>query len=343
MVDSADPNRDMKKILSHLIPWLITIVALYLAFRGVDWVTLVEHLSEVDLGWVTIALGLTVGSYLLRARRWQVLFPERAIDYPNAVRVLFLGFFMNNVLPARTGELVRAHAGARVTGLTRTLVLATVASERLADGLVISILFVVFAFHLGDEHVSQNLLYVACFFAVAIGGVLLMLALRRPLFAFVERLHQRFRHRAAGYLVDRFRIFVDGLAPLCTPAKIPAISLWSIVVWFVELGVFFAVTRAFGASLDLPGCVLFLVTVNFSSLIPAAPGGIGVIEAIASAVLVSIGVPKELALTMVITQHVIQYLVVGIPGAIVLATSKGNFGSLKELQEDRDRPSPVEA
>lgn len=333
----------MKKILSHLIPWAITLVALYFAFRGVDWSTLVDHLSGVDLGWVFLALGLTIASYLLRSRRWLSLFPERTIGYVNAVKVLFLGFFMNNVLPARTGELVRAHAGSRVTGLTRTLVLATIASERLADGLVISLLFVVFAFHLGDANLSQNLFYVACFFAAAIVGVLIMLALRRPLFAFVERLNGKMRHRAATYLVNRFRIFVDGLAPLCTPARIPAITVWSIVVWLVELGVFFAVTRAFDSHLSLAECVLFLVTVNFSSLIPAAPGGIGVIEAITSAVLVSVGVPKELALTMVMTQHVIQYLVVGIPGAIVLATSKANFGNLKELDDDRERPVSVEA
>jgi len=333
----------MKKLFSHLIPWLITAVALYFAFRGVDWSTLVDHLSGIDLGWVSLAFGLTISSYLLRARRWQSLFPERAIDYPSAIKVLFLGFFMNNVLPARTGELVRAHAGSRVTGLTRTLVLATIASERLADGLVISLFFVIFAFHLGDATLSQNLLYVACFFAAAIGAVLVMLALRRPLFAFVERLSGKFEHRAATYLVDRFRIFVDGLAPLCTPAKVPAITLWSIVVWFVELGVFFAVTRAYDAALGLPECVLFMVTVNFSSLIPAAPGGIGVIEAIASAVLVSVGVPKELALTMVMTQHVIQYLVVGVPGAFVLATSKGNFGTLKELHDESERPVSAEA
>jgi uncharacterized protein (TIRG00374 family) len=158
----------MKKITTQILPWLITLVALYVAFKGVDWRALIDHLSGVDLGWVTLAFSLTVSSYLLRARRWQLLFIERTIDYRNAAKVLILGFFMNNVLPARTGELVRAHVGSRVTGLTRTLVLASIASERLADGLMISLLFLLFAFHLGDEHVSQNLLYVACFFAAAV-------------------------------------------------------------------------------------------------------------------------------------------------------------------------------
>lgn len=336
------PNLVMKKITTQILPWLITLVALYVAFRGVDWRALIDHLSGVDLGWVTLAFSLTVSSYLLRARRWQLLFIERTIDYRNAAKVLILGFFMNNVLPARTGELVRAHVGSRVTGLTRTLVLASIASERLADGLMISLLFLLFAFHLGDEHVSQNLLYVACFFAAAVAGVFLVLLLRRPLFGLAERLASRFPNRATRYALDRFQIFINGLAPLCTPARVPAIFLWSVVVWLIELGVFVAVTHAFGANLGLAECVLFLVTVNFSSLIPAAPGGIGVIEAIASAVLVSIGVQKELALTMVIAQHVIQYLVVGIPGAIILATSRGRFGQIKELRDERELTASAE-
>ena len=72
--------------------------------------------------------------------------------------------------------------------------------------------------------------------------------------------------------------------------------------------------------MEIPFYVLFMVAVNFSSLIPAAPGGIGVIEAVVKTVLVSVGIDAELALAMVITQHIMQYLVVGIPGAAIMMT-----------------------
>jgi uncharacterized membrane protein YbhN (UPF0104 family) len=88
----------------------------------------------------------------------------------------------------------------------------------------------------------------------------------------------------------------------------------------VELAVYWQVSSAFHQPLELPKCVLFMVAVNFSSLIPAAPGGLGVIEAAATAVLVSVGLEHEKALTMVLTQHVLQYLVVGIPGIFFLST-----------------------
>jgi uncharacterized protein (TIRG00374 family) len=122
--------------------------------------------------------------------------------------------------------------------------------------------------------------------------------------------------------------------PMFTLSRAPVLCLWSVIIWSIELFVYVAVAKAFGASLTMSMCVLFLATVNFSSLIPAAPGGIGVIEAFASTVLVSLGLEKEHALAMVIAQHMIQYLVVGIPGALVLLTWKKEVELAKESQSE---------
>ena len=84
-------------------------------------------------------------------------------------------------------------------------------------------------------------------------------------------------------------------------------------VWLLS----FTKSNSFSADLSFLACVVFMVAVNFSSLIPAAPGGIGVIEAVATAVLVGIGIEKELALSMVITQHAIQFMMIAIPGLII--------------------------
>jgi uncharacterized protein (TIRG00374 family) len=250
-----------------------------------------------------------------------------------SARVLILGFFMNNILPARTGELVRAHMGAKVTGEKRTLVLASIAIERLTDGLMISALFVFFAIGVADQNLGTNLLYVAAIFGIATIGVIAVLLLRTKIFSLLQRLQKRYQHKTFEYTLDRFQVFINGLLPLCSKEKLPIITLWTIIVWFTELAVFMAVVKAYGASLDISHAVLFMVAVNFSSLVPAAPGGFGVIEAIASAVLVSMGVEKEHALSMVISQHMIQYIVVGIPGLIVMLSWKS---TLKEIQTDEE-------
>jgi dolichyl-phosphate beta-glucosyltransferase len=100
--------------------------------------------------------------------------------------------------------------------------------------------------------------------------------------------------------------------------RLVTLSVMSFIIWGVELLVFVAIARAYQVDLSIAGFGLFLAAVNFSSLIPAAPGGIGVIEAFATAALVHIGVEREAALSMVATQHLMQFLVVGVPGVFLL-------------------------
>lgn len=322
----------MKAFFTKVMPWLITIAALYYAFKGVEWQTLLDHVGSASPVWLSAAVLLTVFSYLFRARRWQHLFPNPVISYLNSLKVLILGFFMNNVLPARAGEFVRAHLGAKVTHETRTLVLATVASERLADGLTLSVIFVAFALGTPDQEKFSGLMSVVYLFAIAGIGFALLLINRPLLYGIAEKFSGHLDSRASRYATNRLQVFLDGLGPLYSLTRFPMLCVWSFVIWFTELGVYYFVQEAFGAELSLHHCVLFLVGVNFSALIPAAPGGIGVIEVVATTILVVLGVPREQALCMVIVQHVIQYFVIGIPGAFLLFNFKNQIQRLK--QED---------
>lgn len=332
------------RVIKHSIPWLITAVALYFAFKGIDWDAFFNHLKQASGTWLLGAVLLTIASYAIRAYRWLWLFPKKVPTYLDAYKILILGFLMNNVLPARAGELVRAHFGAKISGEKRTLVLATVASERLADGLTISLMFVIFAISIGDAGLSKNFLYVAFAFGIATLGVITVLALREPIFKIISKLVGKFDSKASQYTLSRMQLFIEGLSPLCSLSRVPYITVLSAITWSVELGVFYFVSEAYGSPLTLSQCVLFLVAVNFSSLIPAAPGGIGVIEAITKAVLVSLGMDNEHALSLVITQHVIQYVCIGIPGAIILITLKQSLSDLQHEAEsslsDTDQTEP---
>lgn len=312
-------------LLKVLLPWGITAAALFLAFRGVEWGQLLTHLRNAQSGALVAAVGLTALSYLLRAARWPLLFPRHPFSLFASWRVLILGFFMNNILPARAGELVRAHLGGKISGQPRTLVLATIASERLADGVTLSALFVGATLALSshqnhvDQQYTQNLLTVAALFGAATLGVVGVLCARNPLFRALDRIALRIDARSTTFVLHKAKVFIEGLTPLCEPRRAARIAIWSLVVWSIEAAAFYSISAAFASPLTLSATVVFLVAVNFSSLIPAAPGGFGVIELIAKKVLLSIGVASdELALSLVLTQHLIQYAVVGVPGILLL-------------------------
>jgi uncharacterized protein (TIRG00374 family) len=329
-------------LLRYALPWSITLIALYLAFRGVEWNQLVEHARSANISDVAIAIGLTIISYFVRAVRWPLLFPTTRVDFPTSYRVLVLGFFMNNILPARAGELVRAHLGGKATGEPRTLVLATIASERLADGLTISLMFAGIIFFLGAGDLSsqdaQTLTYVAYLFVCVALGVVGVILLREKIFSLTDRVAQRVDKKAATFTLNKAQVFINGLSPLCSPVRAVKVAALSIIVWSIELCVFASVAKAFDWPLSLSAAVLFMVAANFSSLVPAAPGSFGTIELFAKKVLLSVGVVGDaLALSMVLTQHLIQYSVIGVQGIFMMVTGRYHLNDATD-SENEDQP-----
>lgn len=319
--------------------FLVSAVCIWWVLRSVELERVFAEISNARFGYLFLAFLTTCFSYVLRAYRWPFFFGEIRLTFLSSFRCLIIGFFMNNVLPVRMGELVRAHVGGRASGQSRSTVLATIAGERLADGLAISFLFAVL-FTMGASNVEiargKEIYFVACLFLAAALFTSIVLVKREKIFNCLEALGQIMPGHLSTYTLTRLRKFIEGLEPLLVPIKVAQLSLLSLLVWLVELLVYHQVTQAFGYSeqMTIGTLSLFLAAVNFSSLIPAAPGAIGVIEAFATYALVRVGVPHETAFAMVASQHVVQLLVVGVPGAFFFFYNLG--GKLPEVEDEEE-------
>lgn len=317
---------------------LISIACIAWVIYSVESDEVFAQVKGVDKGLLAAAVFATALSYLLRAVRWRYFFDTNPPKYLDSFRCLIIGFFMNNVLPARIGEFVRAHLGRATTSHSRSTVLATIAGERLADGLAISALFALlftFGSHRGEDSAASGIYYVAILFALAAVGTVVVLIRREALLRLLERFGRIMPGHLSGYTLVRIERFIEGLEPMLRPRRAVVITLISAIIWLDELLVYKFVSDAFSVQLSLAELSLFLAAVNFSSLIPAAPGGIGVIEAFATAALVRVGVQPETALAMVAAQHIIQIGVVGVPGAFFFFLRMG--GKLPE-QESEETP-----
>jgi uncharacterized protein (TIRG00374 family) len=247
---------------------------------------------------------------------------------------------MNNNLPARMGEFVRAHLGGRAAKCSRVVVLATIAGERILDGLAISIVFSVL-FSLGvssaEMESGKQLFPVAIFFAVVSVGVVFTILLRSTLFKILEKSAKVLPGKISGFTIQKIKSFIEGFEPMLRPKRLIPILLLSALIWGVELVVYYQVALAFSQTLSMGVTSLFLAAANFSSLIPAGPGGIGVIELFTTEALSKVGVDREMALAMVASQHLIQILVVGIPGSYLFFSKlHGKIPEEKESSEENN-------
>lgn len=267
---------------------------------------------------LVLGLALMIVAYLLRGARWRIW--ESNLSYWDSLRLILIGFMGNNVLPARLGEILRAHCASAKTGpgRGRTAALASIAAERILDGLVLAVFGLVGMVLVPvDRRLRWSLFLVSFAFAALASALVVSIHLHEQIRSWIAAANRKFPGHVTAFIQKKASHFLDGLLPLeALPRMVVAIATTAII-WGVEMGFYFSIARAVWDGMSVRITMLFLVVVNFASLIPFTIGGIGTIEAIALAFLVSSGVPPYPALAMILLQHAGQYCFTTITGGIL--------------------------
>ncbi|RPH49428.1 MAG: UPF0104 family protein [Desulfobacteraceae bacterium] len=131
------------KTISLFIGTAISVAALYIAFRNIPLHDLSAYISSINYFWIIPAVAASLSTFLIRALRWQsILEPVRRISFKHAFHPLMTGFMLNCVLPGRLGEAARPAILAKNEKIPFSTGLATVAVERIFDGIFLVILFI---------------------------------------------------------------------------------------------------------------------------------------------------------------------------------------------------------
>src|SRR5215207_1122510 len=122
------------KYVRVLLAFAVSAVALFLAFRNVDFDAVLDALRDAAYWWIVPATALLTVSLLLRGVRWQLLFyPHTGLRFGNVFGCMNAGYFVNTILPARLGEVVRAVMLSRLENVRTAHALSTVVVERVLD------------------------------------------------------------------------------------------------------------------------------------------------------------------------------------------------------------------
>src|SRR5512147_1775868 len=140
----------------------ISLFFLFLLFRKIDFNKLLSAFREMDYRYLWPAVLFTFTSYFFRAVRWRfLLIPLKKTRLGNLFPATIIGYMVNNLLPARVGEFVRAFVLAEKEELGKSAVFATLVVDRLFDGftVLLILLFTFFAVKLppGKEGMQHSL------------------------------------------------------------------------------------------------------------------------------------------------------------------------------------------
>ena len=159
---------------------VISAVLLWLALRGLDLGQTWVALSSANFWYVAPAVLIYFAGVAIRGLRWQrLLLPLGRIPARQAVALLVVSYTVNNVVPARMGDVMRVFLLARETGVRKSASLATVVLERLLDVLAILAIIVACTVILSWPSPLITALRVAAVLAIAAAGLLILVATHR--------------------------------------------------------------------------------------------------------------------------------------------------------------------
>jgi glycosyltransferase 2 family protein len=314
---------------------LVTALFSYLAVRHVHWAEAWAGFRASNAAWLVPAFAGLVLAVLMRVIRWRYLFrPETRPPLAAVARALLIGYFFNNVLPARAGEAARVLALNRSSGNSRAELAATVVVERIFDVIaLVGLLFVTSpwlpsvswargAAAFGGVLVAGSLCVIA---GVAIWGERPFRLLLRPL-AFLPFVGEERLGRAALNLIG-------GLAGIRQPKLAAAAALWTTLSWLaLGLSSWFVLV-AFHLHLSPLAGLLTVIAINLALVLPSSPAAVGVFEAATLVALSAYGVATSTALPAALVLHLLNLVPYLAAGAIVLALERSQRAAVK--QEDQ--------
>ena len=229
------------------------------------------QLRQLEWQWVALGMALDLLVYICHAWRWVLLFqPVDRLPFWRTVQAIYIGLFANEVLPLRVGELIRCYLVAHWNDQLISVVFASAAIERVIDGFWMILSFIVAAQHLpGIPHWLT-------YFVRALEVVVIVAA---ALLAYVM-IHKSHAHAIVkeSRWATVLRHVVEGLHTMGNGPTLARVMPVSFLYLILQVLSYWALMRAFQLDLSIWDAAAVLAIVRLGTVVPNAPGNIGLIN-----------------------------------------------------------------
>ncbi len=298
----------------------LSIGCLFWVLHGYDLRSIWAGIRELEWQWVSLCIVCDLLVYVCHGWRWNlVLRPVRKLPLWRTVQAIYIGLFANEILPLRTGELIRCYLLAHWSDLLFSVSFASIAVERMMDGIWMITAFAITASFLQGKIPA----YVVD--VVRIIAVVVSLLLAAFLFVVFHKSHAHTVVRESRWGAT-LRHVIDGLHMMGDWRTLGKAMTASFLYLLLQVLSIWALMRAYELDLSVWEAAAVLVVVRFATVIPNAPGNVGVFQwACVMALSKLFGVEKADATTFSILVFGAITLPLLVGGAIAVALTGLNL------------------
>jgi len=307
---------------------------LALAIRNVSFSQLLKAMADANYLFLIPAFLLTLLVYWLRAVRWRyLLIPIKPIRNNQLFIITMIGFMVNNVLPVRVGELVRAYLLGKQENLSKSLSLATVVVERLLDSFAILSLSlpILFIFSFPGWIKRVGIIFLI-FYALIICFLFLLHYFSVPIIRILEKLIHPISVGFSNRIEHILESFCQGLNLFKFRKQIFWVFFYSYSIWLGASLIVLLVLYAFHFNFPFYAPFLILAFIALGAAIPSSPGFVGTLQFFCVTGLALFGIPESEALGFSIAYHASQYIPITSIGLFFMWKTNMHF---KELPKEK--------
>jgi len=300
------------RTLAAVIGVPVGLVFLWLAVRDADLDAVWDSLRKAHTGLIALGVGALAAVYACQATRWKRIAATPDVGVARFYEMTVCGVAVNNVLPGRIGDFLRARWLGRAAHMAAGRSFGTVILDRAFDLVVlVGVLVVGIAAVASSEWLVQ----------LAAAGAVVVLGLAGVVLFSRSYIGRRERGRRERGLVRR--LVRDTVERLAEPLGRRSLIVWlalSLGAWGFWAGAALLLARSLGIELSVAEALFVTAVLNLGSAVPSSPGYVGTYEWLGVASLGLLGIDNEPALAFTILLHAAWYAPTTLFGAVALGT-----------------------
>lgn len=318
---------------------LISAIGLLVFFKSVDIPVLWKEVRNTKI-WIVVGVALLCPlTILFRALRLKQMLPEKENggDKKGLFSITMIGFMVNNILPARIGEAVRALMLWKRNRFTVAESIGSLLLERGLDVIVFSAFFFIPVFVKNSLSMLRPYAFVfAAFFIIAL--LCLFIYSRFPQWATLAgaALMKFLPNSIKGVLTKTGTELISNLQWIFSLRKTVMITIYSVLLMFGYAFMFYLLGWGI-ESFDIYDSMFGVAVSAVGAAIPLSPGYIGTMHSSLLQGLSMLGVVENKAGAMAVLYHAIGYVTITLLGLICLVNMKMTFKDINKAKDELNK------
>lgn len=324
-----------KHFFKILVGICVSIVLIWLTLHQIDIKKSFELIAGVKYFVLIPGILVYIFTYIIRSvRYYYILLPLKKTKVLDNFPYTIIGFFANNIIPLRFGELIRAKITGERLRVSRSSVLATIVIERLFDVIIFVLFFFLIVTVMSFPEFIKKSFYILTFvFFICLSTLYIMLTHKNKALKVLSKIPIPSFVESLTVFLNRF---TGGLVVLKDPSILIKSFIFSGILWITEALFVVIVAYACGIHISILGGIFTVIIIGMGGMIPTAPGYFGAFELMGVLALSTLSVDKDLAFICTAICHFLQLVIIFTLGGLCVLKTKITFSDLFKFAKESE-------